>query len=290
MSARGIRGTTICFAALAACGAVALRAGDSLTVEDRETIERAFPAAKSVDVDNFDGSITVTGSDTREIKVEIRKTIRARSPEKVQEAKREVRLDMEQNNDGLRLFVDGPFRCRCGEGSINYRGSRYYGYEVSYDFTLHIPRHTNVRLRTVNHGNLKVENTSGTFDVENINGGAELIEVAGSGHAYVLNRPLRMLFSRNPDAASDFGSLNGDVDISFRPDLSANVRLKTFNGQAYTDFDVTALPSLPPVAERRDGKFVYKGNSFFGVRVGHGGPELKFETLNGDIRIRNRGN
>jgi hypothetical protein len=261
---------------------------DRLPVEESETIERSFPAAKNIDVDNFDGSVTVTGSDAREIKVEIRKTIRARSAEKAAEARREVKLDMEQHGEDLRLFVDGPFRCKCGDGSINYRGSRYYGYEVSYDFTLRVPRDASLRLRTVNHGNIRVENTAGGFDVENINGGVDLVEVSGSGHAYALNRPLHVVFSRNPAEASDFGSLNGDVDVTFRPGLSADVWLKTFNGSAYTDFDVSALPGRPPVREARDGKFVYKSSKFYGVRVGQGGPELKFDAFNGDIRIRSR--
>jgi len=116
----------------------------------------------------------------------------------------------------------------------------------------------------------------------------DLVEVGGSGHAYALNRPLKVLFSRNPAGASDFGSLNGDVEVTFRPDLSADVWLKTFNGQAYTDFDVTALPTRAAVREQHDGKFVYKSHQFYGVRVGHGGPELKFDAFNGDIRIRNR--
>ncbi|HXI38655.1 MAG TPA: hypothetical protein VNH83_01690, partial [Bryobacteraceae bacterium] len=227
----------------AALGLVTLSAGEDFGVEEHENIERTFPAAKSIDIDNADGSITVMGTEAREVKVEIHKTIRARSAEKVQEAKREVRLDMTQQGDELRLYVDGPFRCKCGDGSFNYRGSHYYGYEVSFDFTVKAPRDTSVRLRTVNHGNIRLENTSGTFDVENINGGVDLVEVAGSGHAYALNRPLKVLYSRNPAGASDFGSLNGDVEVAFQPDLSADVWLKTFNGQAYTDFDVTALPS-----------------------------------------------
>jgi len=271
-----------------AASLAAVAGADDLSVVENESSQRTFPAAKAVDVDNFDGSITVTGSDTREIQVQIRKTIRARSPEKVQEAKREVQLDMAPHDDGLRIYVDGPFRCKCGDGSVNYRGSRFYGYEVSFDFTLQVPRDTNLRLRTVNRGNIRVENTAGTFDVENINGGLELEEVSGSGHAYALNRPVNVLFSRNPAAASDFGSLNGDVDIAFRPGLSADLWMKTFNGHAYTDFDVTALPSRPATREQRDGKFVYKSNEFFGVRVGQGGPELKFDAFNGDIRIRNR--
>ena len=266
----------------------AVACADDLSVVENETVQRVFPAAKSVDLDNFDGSITVTGSSTQEIKVEVHKTIRARSAEKVQEAKREVQLDMAPHDDRLRIYVDGPFRCKCGDGSINWRGSRFYGYEVSFDFTVQAPRGTNVRLRTINRGNIRVENIAGTFDVENINGGLELLEVSGSGHAYALNRPVKVLFSGNPAAASDFGSLNGDVDISFRPGLSADLWMKTFNGHAYTDFDVSALPGRAGVREQRDGKFVYKTSEFFGVRAGNGGPELKFDAFNGDIRIRNR--
>jgi hypothetical protein len=275
----------LCLALSAPLPAVAT---DDLTVTESKEFQRTFPAVKSVDVDNFDGSVTVKGSDTRDIRIEVRKNIRARSPEKLEEAKREVQLDMAPHDDGLRIYVDGPFRCRCGDGSINDRGSRFYGYEASFDFTLQVPRDTNLRLRTVNHGNIRVEKTVGTFDVENINGGLELLEVAGSGHAYALNRPVKVLFSRNPAAASDFGSLNGDVDIAFQPGLSADLWMKTFNGHAYTDFDVTALPSRPAPREQRDGRFVYKSNEFFGVRAGQGGPELKFDAFNGDIKIRNQ--
>jgi hypothetical protein len=65
--------------------------------------------------------------------------------------------------------------------------------------------------------------------------------------------------------------------------------VKTFNGHAYTDFDATPLPSLTPVSERREGKFIYRSDRSTGLRIGSGGPEFKFDTLNGSIRIINRG-
>ena len=76
--------------------------------------------------------------------------------------------------------------------------------------------------------------------------------------------------------------------VTFQPTLAADLRLKTFNGGMYTDFDTTTLPALTPVTERKAGKFVYKADRAAGVRVGSGGPELRFETLNGDIRILQR--
>jgi DUF4097 and DUF4098 domain-containing protein YvlB len=114
-------------------------------------------------------------------------------------------------------------------------------------------------------------------------------EVAGSGPVHTVNGKISVVFSRNPTKDSSFKSVNGTIEASFRPNLSADVRVKTFNGHAYTDFDATALPGLSPVSERRDGKFIYRSDRSTGMRIGNGGPEFKFDTLNGSIRIINRG-
>src|SRR5262249_42802603 len=97
------------------------------------------------------------------------------------------------------------------------------------------------------------------------------------------------VFARNPTAKSSFKTVNGSIETSFRPNLSADVLLKTFNGAAYTDFAVTSLPAAAPAPERRNGKFIYRGNTFTGMRIGSGGPEFKYDTLNGSIRIIKRG-
>ena len=61
------------------------------------------------------------------------------------------------------------------------------------------------------------------------------------------------------------------------------------NGDIYTDFPVTTLPArAAEVSGRTEGRYVYKSDRFFGVRTGKGGPEIKLETLNGDILIKKR--
>src|SRR2546428_14189121 len=120
---------------------------------------------------------------------------------------------------------------------------------------------------------------------DNINGGIRMTDVSGAGRVYALNGKVRVRFTANPIADCYFGSLNGNVEIAFRPQLSANILLKTFNGQVYSDFPVSYLPPGRPTTKTKGGKFIYKSNDFFGVRVGDGGPELKFDAFNGDIRI-----
>jgi DUF4097 and DUF4098 domain-containing protein YvlB len=115
-----------------------------------------------------------------------------------------------------------------------------------------------------------------------------MTNVAGSGSAKTVNGELRVLFRDNPQSASSFATINGDVDLYFLPKLSADFRFKTFNGEVFTDFQMSALPARQPDEEHRNGKFVFHADRYSGGRIAAGGPEIKIETLNGDIHIRER--
>ena len=68
--------------------------------------------------------------------------------------------------------------------------------------------------------------------------------------------------------------------------LNADIRLKTFNGSVYTDFDVTSVPRVDRTVEVRNGtRRVYRRGEYQTVRVGKGGPEFSFDTLNGSIYV-----
>jgi DUF4097 and DUF4098 domain-containing protein YvlB len=153
------------------------------------------------------------------------------------------------------------------------------------DFTLQAPRDIEVRLKTVNSGDIRVRNVIGNFAVRNVNGGIEMQEIAGSGHARTVNGPVKVFFRENPTADSAFSSVNGTLELRFQQNLSADFRFKNFNGGVYSDFPVTSLPVKAVQEERRGGKIIFRADRFSGGRVGSGGPEIKLENLNGDIRI-----
>jgi hypothetical protein len=266
--------------------AVALAYGDQ---EAKETIRQTLPAAARLEVDNVQGYIHVSGYNGSEIQVVAEKTIEAESAERLEAAKQEVKLDVSRSGDALILFVDGPFRCHCEDNRWGTRDHGHRGYRVTFDFEIKVPVATILRLGTVNHGDIHVENTTGDFDISNVNRGIEMTEVSGSGKVHTVNGPIHVLFAKNPSGACSFGTVNGGIETEFRGSLNADVRVKTFNGQAFTDYDVTALPRMVSAGERRDGKFVYHSDDFNGMRIGSGGPELKYDTLNGSIRIINRG-
>jgi len=257
--------------------------------EAKETIRKTFPSAARIDVENVNGYIRVNGYNGSDIQLLAEKIIRADSAERLEVAKREVTLDMSQSGDTLTVFVDGPFRCHCEDNRNGIRDHGRPGYRVTYNFELKVPAATFLRLSTVNGGDIRVENTTGDFDLSNVNDSIEMKEVTGSGQAHTVNGKISALFAKNPAGKSSFRTVNGAIETSFRPNLSADIWVKTFNGGAYTDFTVTTLPRVAVEPERRNGKFVYRSDIMAAMRVGNGGPEFKYETLNGNVRIINRG-
>jgi hypothetical protein len=254
--------------------------------EVREAIQHVFTGDKSLDVDNINGFIHVVGDGGTTIRVEGEKIIRAADRQEADRAKREVVLDMNEKEGVAQLYVNGPFRDN-GHSSQDH-GFHEHGdreYEVTYNFTIRVPRDTGLQLRSVN-GEVKTDQTNGKFDVRGVNGGVTMTSIGGSGKVNTVNGPMIVAFRDNPKAPSSFHTVNGRIEATFPPSLSADLSFKTVNGATYTDFDVTALASPSGTAERKDGRFVYKSNRLSSVRVGSGGPELSFETVNGAIRIQ----
>ena len=266
------------------------------TVQEKDTIRRTLQFSGStnrmIELDNVSGAIHVAGSNGGSVEMVANRTIRAESQDRVRDAQREVQLDVTDNAETVRIYVNGPFRCNCPNGSDGWRsfGARWSGpgYRVDIDFDLTVPPGTKLRLRTVNSGDITVENTSGDFEVENVNGKIIMTDIRGSGRAETVNGRVTVSFAENPRSDSSFKSTNGAIEVSFQPNLSANLQMKTFNGGLFTDFDVTSLPSPTGSAERVNGRFVYRSNRFSGFRVGNGGPEIKFDGFNGDVRVLRR--
>lgn len=257
-----------------------------LSVQEQETIQRTFSMSgvqhRSLEVDNVWGSIEVVGDASAEVRLVIKKTTRAESQAKLEQARKEVTLDITEQQGSLKLYVNGPFRCNCDDGC----GHREFeGYVVKMDFQLRVPRDIDIKVRTVNEGRVSVRDVNGNFLVRNVNGDVEMDNVSGSGTAHTVNGPVKVSFRQNPRENSEFRTVNGAVELRFAQGLAADFRFKTFNGGIYSDFPVTALPVQSVQEEHHGAKVVFHADRYTGVRVNSGGPEIKVENLNGDIRI-----
>ncbi len=284
---------TALLALLAAGGLTAFAVGRpvserSYKFEEKETIRKTLPLAdpsKSLvlSIDNVFGGIDVQAADVKAVEISARKTIKARTEDKIAQAKAEVVLKITQTGNDADIYVDGPFRCKIGDCSgIKDRDP---GYEVDYDFVVRVPRRTTLTAKTVSGGDVTVRGLDGDFRVSNVNGKITLDQVAGSGDARTVNGAVSATFARIPSSACAFKTINGGVRLAFPDGLAADFALKTMNGEAFSDFASVSLPADPAKRETKDGKTVYRRGGYTRIRVGRGGPEFRCETLNGDILI-----
>ena len=136
-----------------------------------------------------------------------------------------------------------------------------------------------------------VENISGEIEVNNINGGVKLTNVSGSVIAHALNQNVVVKLNKvTPDKSMSFSSLNGDIDVTLPADIKAKAKLKTDNGEIYSDFDIKIDPGSRQARDRRwpldGGKYrVRIDKAMYGI-INGGGPEFLFQTFNGNIYIR----
>ena len=256
-----------------------------LNVRAEEKFQKSFamPAAhRTLEIDNVWGSIEVVGTSSNEAQLTVNKSYRAESKEKLDEARKKVTIDITEQPDSLKLYVNGPFRCNCNDGCGHHD---FEGYIVKMDFQMQVPRDTDIKIKTVNEGRVSVRDIHGAFLVRNVNGDIQMHNIAGSGTARTVNGPVKISFRQNPTEASDFQTINGAVELQFAKNLSADFRFKTMNGAIYSDFPATALPLSGMQQEHHGAKVIFRADRYTGVRIGSGGPPIKVENLNGDIRI-----
>jgi DUF4097 and DUF4098 domain-containing protein YvlB len=257
------------------------------SVEDKETIRQTYPFASRLDVSNVNGSIRVTAGSGNSIEFVANKRIEAKTQDALEQARREVRLDVQSSGDRLRICVEGPFRDCSSERNQGCRRDCDRDYNVSYDFELQVPASIAVDLKTVN-GRVFAKGVMGAFDARSVNGAVTLEEMGGSGSATTVNGAVKLSFVNVPMQSVRAKTVNGGIDAAFPKTLHANLRFKTMNGDVFTNFPATTMASEAPQMEKRDGKTIIRSDRAFGVKIGGGGPEHNFETLNGTIQITER--
>lgn len=275
---------------LLACGAavpcLANSHEDNWPVREKETIQKTLTltgAPMRVIVDNVFGYVHVTGTNGSEVRMTAHKSIRAESDSDLQEAKKEISLDVTERPSTVSVYYNAPWRCNGSHEGCHSDYRRFY--EVVFDIDIEVPRSARLVISTVNGGDIHIQKTEGDFEIKDVNGGINMTDVAGSGEVDTVNGPVTVRFARNPAGPTSFKSVNGELNVYFQPGFAANLKFKTMNGEVYTDFDVTQRAGMAVQPEHKDGKFIYRSNGFRTGQAGNGGPELSFDTLNGNIRI-----
>jgi hypothetical protein len=158
------------------------------------------------------------------------------------------------------------------------------------DLVIQVPIRTNLTLKTLNSGDITVEQVQGEIEISNLHGGVILTKVSGSVVAHALNGQVKVnLIDVPPGKPMSFSSLNGNIDVSLPQDIKANLSMQSVNGEIFSDFDIRLVTSaIRPLSEEsseKKTKHIKSDRTMRGMLNG-GGPEIQFKTFNGNIYIR----
>jgi hypothetical protein len=205
-----------------------------------------------VTVSNVNGTITVEASDGPEAELIVTK--RGGS-----EQDREAAL--------VKFFIDN------GRLSLRTELPRFSkNMEVRYE--LKLPRELGrVEIISTN-GSIGISDITALISAESTNGSIQLGDVTGVAKVETTNGNIKAELTQvPPDRPMDFKSTNGNIEISFNSDFSANLTAETTHGSIRLDEEFNIPVQKQLVGQQAMG------------RIGQGGPTLSVKTTNGSIKL-----
>jgi hypothetical protein len=159
------------------------------------------------------------------------------------------------------------------------------------DLILKIPQDVKLKAGTVNDGDVVVENLRGEIEVNNVNDKISLTNISGSVVANTVNGDVTVTFTAiDPKASMAFSTLNGDVRVTLPADTKANLKLKSDNGDVFSDFDID-IDKTPSKVDKitEPGMYKIKKDDWIYGRINGGGPEMMMKNMQGDIFVKKAG-
>lgn len=270
-------------AASAAWTALAWMSTGSAANAERLVVPLSDPSKPAaVEVSLVSGSIRVTGGAGKEVVIDARSEDEAAEREQRHERPEGERRGMRRiPNTALGLSAEE-------EGNRVAISADSWSREIN--LVIEVPAGSRLELSTVNGGDIEVENVHGELDLHNTNGEIHVKDVKGPVSATTVNGDVSVVFtSAMVSAPMAFSTLNGDVDVTLPAAIKADVRLRSDNGEIYSDFDIAMDKNPARIEEEREkGRYhVVVAREMTG-KIAGGGPELFLKTFNGDILLRRK--
>lgn len=247
------------------------------TEKEQVTVALSSPGKPyKLKVDLLTGSIKVTGhaADNIVISVEVEEERESRSRDK--------------NKEGLkRIGGSGGFELKATEknNEVSVGTGTFF---KRMDLEIKVPQNGTLILKTVNEGDIIVTNVKGELEVNNINGDIKLSGISGSAIATTTNGDINVAFASVTDGKPmAFSTFNGDVNVSLPASVKASLKMKTDQGEIYSDFEVAVeKTAAAPTKTNNGGVYKISKDSWVLGKINGGGAELMVKSWSGDLVIR----
>ena len=260
--------------ALLASSAVAQQSVQPTT--DRITVPFSDPERPgTLKVNLLDGAVTIKGSNRRDV------LFVANSQEARDVLRR--RQQAEPPAGMRRLTQPGGFGVEERDNEMSV--SSAFNREIN--LAVEVPTRTKLKVSVVN-GGITVDGVDSEIEINTVDGAIMLTNVGGSVVAHAVDGNITATVARvAPQAPMAFTSLNGDIDVTLPAAVKANLRLRSDQGDVFTDFDVQVTASASANQTQRNGRGVRidVNRSIYGT-VNGGGPDFELRTFDGNIYVR----
>lgn len=235
------------------------------TDEPIETRDDTFQVSGTVtlDVESFNGRITVTGSETSSVRVQATLTRADRADYSAEQFGNSVQVSASQNRSTTgrgptaNMTITAPASAilvlRTSNGSMEVRNFDAGG-----------------TLRTSN-GRITVDGMSGDLEAITSNGAIEVTGHSGSVELETSNGPVRFDGELVAGSQNGMKTSNGSVTVALQGEPSLRLDTSTSNGAVSTAFQVVVTRS---------------GEGYLEGTIGPGDAELSVRSSNGSITVR----
>ncbi len=194
--------------------------------------------------------------------------------------------ERDSRSQGMRRISSNPIELEATENN-NVVEVETNSWKRGIYMEIKVPQNFDLKLTTVNQGDIQITGVSGNMDVNNVNGRIMLIDVAGSVLSNTVNGDIEANFKSVSDGEPmAFTTLNGDIDVTFPTGIKATTKMKSERGEIFSDFDMEIRQSEPKTS-REGREFKIEINAWVYGEINGGGPEYMMQNMNGNIYIRN---
>lgn len=156
--------------------------------------------------------------------------------------------------------------------------------------SLEVPLQTSIKVEAHN-GPVEIDGVHGDVEIDSHNGHVTMTNVSGTANVSSRNGTIIASMDRvEATKPTSFSGVNGKIDITLPADLKANLKLKAFQGDIWTDFDVMMSGARPTstLSSSQNGRYKVNFDRTITGTINGGGVDITLNTLNGAIYIHKK--
>ena len=242
-----------------------------------------FAPGKKLSVHARNGGITLKTWTSDQVFVRAVKKAKASDAEGAEEMLETTTIEIKERDSGIEIRTQRP----------DNKWNLFKDWNISVNYTITVPQNVRLDLEAVNgsisippttgnvksetvNGSIKINGTRGAIDVETVNGKINLTKIIGGVKAETVNGSIEIAIAEQIQDDIRAETVNGRLQLSLPSDFQGRIQAQSTIGHIDTEF--------PIVVKGRVGGRINK--SLRGNLNGGKGPNIKLQTLNGGINIK----